>query len=124
MASSQAPGAPVQSAITVGRTWQLWAHRYESGKFHNVGKRRWVELHLLDRPVVPVLAEEVLGDRLDPAVTHYGWQDAEERRHRAGDEPTVVQVRAAILRPPAPPEACQQVPRRVRGLDGTIRDAG
>ena len=36
----------------------------------------------------------------------------------------VVQVRADGLRPLEPPEAYQQVPRRVRGLDGQIRDAG
>lgn len=79
---------------TVGRTWQLWAHRYESGKLWNVGQRRWVELHQLDHPVVPVLVEEILGDRFDPAITHYGWQDAEDRkRERASDTPAMIQVR-------------------------------
>jgi hypothetical protein len=34
----------------------------------------------------------------------------------------VVQVRAASLRPLELPEAYQRVPRRVRGLDGQIRD--
>ena len=37
---------------------------------------------------------------------------------------TVVQVRAASLRPPEPPGACQHMPRRVRGRDGKIGDAG
>jgi hypothetical protein len=37
--------------------------------------------------------------------------------------PTVVQVRAASLRPLEPPGACQQVLRRLRGLGGK-RDAG
>jgi hypothetical protein len=36
----------------------------------------------------------------------------------------VVQVRSASLRPLEPPDAYQQVLRRVRGLDGQIRDAG
>src|SRR5215469_2120953 len=36
----------------------------------------------------------------------------------------VIRVRAASPRPPEPPEACQQVLRRVRGLDGKIRGAG
>ena len=36
----------------------------------------------------------------------------------------MIQVRAARLRPLEPPEAYKQVPRRVRGLDGQIRDAG
>ena len=35
----------------------------------------------------------------------------------------VVQVPAASLHPLEPPGACQQVLRRVRGLDGKIRDA-
>jgi hypothetical protein len=36
----------------------------------------------------------------------------------------VVQIPAASLRPLEPPGACQQVLRRVRGLDGKIGDAG
>ena len=36
----------------------------------------------------------------------------------------VVQVRAASRRPLEPPEAHQQVLRRVRGFDGKIGDAG
>ena len=34
----------------------------------------------------------------------------------------VVQVQAASLRPLEPPDAYQDVPRRVPGLDGQIRD--
>jgi hypothetical protein len=34
----------------------------------------------------------------------------------------VVQARAASVRPLEPPEASQRAPRRVRGLDGQIRD--
>lgn len=34
----------------------------------------------------------------------------------------VARVRAASLRPREPPKAYQRVPRRVRGLDGQIRD--
>ena len=34
----------------------------------------------------------------------------------------VVQVRADTLRPLEPPAAYKDVPRRVRGLDGQIRD--
>jgi len=36
----------------------------------------------------------------------------------------VVQVRADTLRPLEPPSAYKDVPRRVRGLDGQIRDFG
>jgi hypothetical protein len=75
--------------ITVGRTWQLWVHRYESGKLWNIGQRRWVEIHQLDRPIVPVLVEEILGDLYAPEVTHYGWQAA----HRASDTLSMIQVR-------------------------------
>ena len=79
--------------ITVGRTWQLWAHRYESGKLWNIGQRRWVEIHQLSCPIVPVLVEEIIGDRFDSEVTHYGWQDAEGRGHRHSDAPSMIQVR-------------------------------
>ena len=74
----------------VGRTWDLWAHRYDSGNHWNIGKRRWVELHQLD---CPVRVEEVLGDPYAPEVTHYGWQYAEGSRYRHGDAPTMIQVR-------------------------------
>lgn len=77
----------------VGRTWKLWALRYESGKLWHVGERRWVELHGLSNPLVPVLVEEILGDPYDPAVTHYGWQYVEGNKHRHGDNPTMIQVR-------------------------------
>ena len=77
----------------VGRTWKLWAHRYESGKLWHVGARSWVELHGLAHPIVAVLVEEILGDPYAPEVTHYGWQYAEGSRYRHGDVPTMIQVR-------------------------------
>jgi hypothetical protein len=77
---------------TVGRSWKLWAYRYESGALWHVGARKWVQLHGLDRPLVPVLVEEILGDRYAEAVTHYGWQDREDVRH--DDVPAMIQVRA------------------------------
>lgn len=76
-----------------GRTWYLWAHRYDSGNLWNVGERRWVELHQLDCPIVPVRVEEVLGDPYAPEVTHYGWQYAEGSPYRHGDAPTMIQLR-------------------------------
>ncbi len=75
---------------SIGRTWELWACRYESGTFMHVGARRWVELHYLPEPIVPVLVEEVLGDPLAPEVTHYAWEDTD--RPRAS--PAMVQRRA------------------------------
>jgi hypothetical protein len=78
----------------IGRTWKLWAHRYASGKFHHVGARKWVELHGITHPLVPVLVEEILDDLYVSEITHYGWQYAEGSRHRHGDAPTMIQVRA------------------------------
>ncbi len=42
----------------------------------------------------------------------------------AGDVHKVVQVQAASLRPLEPPDAYHDVPRRVLGLDGQLRDMG
>jgi hypothetical protein len=74
---------------TPGRTWKLWAYRYEGGKLWHVGARQWVTLHQLDRPLVPVLVEEVIGDPYAPEVTHYAWESS-DRPERA---PAMVQVR-------------------------------
>jgi hypothetical protein len=77
----------------VGRTWQLWAYRYESGKLWHIGARKWVELHQLSHPVVAVIVEEILGDPYADEVTHYGWQYIEGSLYRHGDVPTMIQVR-------------------------------
>jgi hypothetical protein len=81
---------------TVGRTWQLYAYRYESGTFHHVGAKGWVRLHQLPHPLVPVLVEEILGDPYVPEVTHYGWQYVEGSQYRHGDAPTMIQIRAGM----------------------------
>jgi len=77
----------------VGRTWKLWAYRYENGKLWHIGDRGWVALHQLSNPLVPVLVEEILGDLYAPEITHYGWQYAEGSRYRHGDTPTMIQIR-------------------------------
>lgn len=77
----------------VGRTWQFWAHRYESGALWHIGAREWVELHQLTDPMVAVFVEEILGDPYGVEVTHYGWQYALGSRYRHGDAPTMIQVR-------------------------------
>jgi hypothetical protein len=77
----------------VGRTWKLWAHRHENEKLWHVGEKRWVALHQLTHPLVPVLVEEILGDPYAPEVTHYGWQYIEGSRYRHGDTPTMIQIR-------------------------------
>jgi len=85
----------VTKSVTIGRTWQLWATRHENGALWHVGARRWVELHGSQDPIVAVLVEEILGDDYAPEVTHYGWQDAEDRPLRAGarEYPRMIQVR-------------------------------
>lgn len=72
-----------------GRTWKLYANRSDEGTFRNIGDRRWVEFHYSRDPVVPVLVEEILGDRHAPEVTHYGWEDAA----RARSSPSTIQRR-------------------------------
>ncbi len=80
----------------VGRTWELWAYRYEGGEFWHIGGRPWVKLHQLPCPLVPVLVEEMLDDPYAPEVTHYGWQYAEGSRYRHSDVPTMIQVRTGM----------------------------
>lgn len=75
------------------REWKLWAYRYENGELWHIGERRWVELHQLQRPLVSVRVEKILGDLYAPEITHYGWQYTEGSRHRHGDVPTMIQVR-------------------------------
>ena len=79
--------------MSVGATWKLWTHRYESGKLWNVGKREWVKIHGLDHPIIAVLVEEILGDPYADEVTHYGWQNAVGSIYRHSDVPTMIQVR-------------------------------
>lgn len=78
---------------TVGRTWKLWAYRYESGAFWHVGEKRWVALHQLSHPLIPVLVEEIVGDPYAAEVTNYGWQYVEGSQYRHGDAPTMIQIR-------------------------------
>lgn len=75
-----------------GRVWKLWAHRYEDGKLWHVGARRWVQLHDLDRPLVPVVVEEILGDRYAAEITHYGWDD----KRTGHSVPSMIQIRAGL----------------------------
>ncbi len=63
--------------MTIGRTWALWADENRGTHWH-VGARRWVELHGLPRPAVPVLVEEWTGDARAAEVTHYGWEYADK----------------------------------------------
>ena len=83
--------------ITIGRTWELWAHRYANGKLWNVGKLRWVELHLIKEPIVPVLVEEVIGDPLVPEVSHYAWEANDTPR----THPAMIQIRTGAPNEPS-----------------------
>ena len=79
-------------------------------------------------PCAPPLVELPIGaagylltrEKNEADSTWWAWVPEAGGRHVH----KVVRVRAASLRPLEPPEACQQVLRRVRGLDGKIRDAG
>lgn len=63
--------------MKVVRTWELWAYDDKGTSWH-VGAKRWVELHGLSDPLIPVLVEELDCDLVDIEVTHYGWRDADE----------------------------------------------
>jgi hypothetical protein len=76
-------------------TWQLWAHRYDSGILFNVGPRPYVELHQLPHPIVPV--QVTIVDAGSPEATHWGWlwteDDGQPGRHRnwCGGAPELIQ---------------------------------
>ena len=82
-------------------------------------------------PWAPPLVEPPIGavghlpawDKSEADGTWWDWaswvQEAGGRQVRK-----VVQVRAGSVRPLESPGACQHMPRRVRGRDGKIRDAG
>lgn len=51
-------------------SWNMYAHKYESnGKswFAHVGDKKWVELHLLKDPIIPVKVV------IDEKGSYYGW---------------------------------------------------
>lgn len=77
---------------TLARTWNLWAHRMPDALWH-IGERRWVELHGLTDPLVPVLVEEWLGDQRAAEVTHYGWQGTDKT------DPCMIQIRTGTENP-------------------------
>jgi len=64
-------------SVNAPRTWNLYAHA-SRGTYWHIGNKRWVELHGLRDPIVPILVEEWVGDVRDPEVTHYGWEDADK----------------------------------------------
>lgn len=54
--------------------WRMFAHRcggHNGTYLAHLGERRWVEIHGLEEPIVPVQVREVEHD--DPAGTHWGW---------------------------------------------------
>jgi hypothetical protein len=51
-------------------TWEMHAHKYESGQLWNLGPRWWVEVHGLSDPIVAVTVEETPESE---APTHWGW---------------------------------------------------
>jgi hypothetical protein len=87
--------------MTTGRTWDLYACRYVSGKFMHIGEKRWVELHQLTEPIVSVRVEEILDDPIRPDVTHYGWEytDGSALAQRLAGRPSMIQIRAGEKHP-------------------------
>jgi hypothetical protein len=57
--------------------WNLWATRSREDNFWHIGAKRWVELHGLDDPIVPVTVE-ILAEGRHEDDAYYGWQDAGE----------------------------------------------
>lgn len=62
-----------------GRSWKMWAHDYgEHGFNHASPDKKWVEIHGLSEPVVPVEVYE------DKEGTMLGWLDKND------DYPTMI----------------------------------
>jgi hypothetical protein len=64
--------------------WDMWAHR-ETGKegklrYSHFGTRKWVALHGLASPIVPVRLT------VDPEGAYWGWMDTESH----AEEPTLI----------------------------------
>lgn len=86
----------------IGRTWDLFAHR-DRGKLWHIGGGGYVKVHMLDLPIVAVLAEEILDEPVGPDVTHYGWEQA----GRSSDKhPSMIQIRATSHHPMALLDMC------------------
>ncbi len=51
--------------------WRMFAHRYADGDLHNLGARRYVEMHGTKLPIVEQDVAEVPDG--DPTATHWGW---------------------------------------------------
>lgn len=68
--------------------WPMWAHRYDSGRFHTIGSKRYVELHQLAEPMFPVVVEEV--DREDESGNAWGWMGFAYGWRQADTEPVMI----------------------------------
>jgi len=62
--------------VTEPQTWSMFAHRYDDGKYYDLGEKWWVEIHHLSYPIVEVEVVEVAKD--DPSATHWAWIAAGE----------------------------------------------
>jgi len=71
----------------------MYAHCNARGQLMHIGTRRFVELHDLPDPIVPVLVEEIEGDPKTPEVTHYGWQEFDRPHGADKGLPCMIQVR-------------------------------
>lgn len=81
-------------------SWDLWAHDKQK-YFSNIGDKRWVELHGLPYPIVPVTVA------VAPDGAYWGWIDKD------GTRPTMIWGTEAQYRVcfPARPEELEQMGR-------------
>lgn len=68
--------------------WEMYAHRHDSGRYHTVGSRAYVEAHGLAGPVIRVRVEEV--PEGDPAATHWGWMRSAYLHYEADTVPGMI----------------------------------
>lgn len=48
--------------------WNAYAHQFENGRFHTIGPKDYVKLHMLSGPIFPVQVE------VDEKGDYWGWQ--------------------------------------------------
>jgi hypothetical protein len=77
------------TGYTIQQTaWEMYAHRYDDGRFCHVGSEQYVRANGLKKPMFRVLVEEVDDD--DETATHWGWMGFAWSYHEADTEPNMI----------------------------------